>query len=715
MSFYLFLLLSLALNGVLCLFVRFRRYRLSLFLPLFGLAFVFPLQSFLGSVFFDSAPGVGDAPWILRLYCSSCLASTVLLAWFIQNFFRAGESRPAASFMRPPYSFALLLEACGILAAAACLVFPFCRQLRVTTGVLAVINPLGDGIVSVQLVIVVYSIYVLENTYRFAQEYQRKIARLSFLGLLVLLLFQLYFAGHLLLYRFLDRNMVVVAAVAYGVTYPVMLAGLLRYRLGTERISIPRNAVFSTVSLLLSGAAFTGVGLTVIVFKKLHLDFGYFEQTLLVFTLCLFAVLTIGSGTMRKRIATFMNNYFYTQKFDYREQFYNLHRSYMTGENVEMSLTEIIENMKYAAAADDAFIFLLNDADGNLYMHQNKESSTAPDCVIGGDSRIVRELSKSLLPMEIKPGPSSAAGKEDETDELLHSRLKADILFPVVNRGQLLGILALRTGKTARIGIEETALIEAFANSIGDVLFKNKVLTERVERKQFESFSHLSSFIVHDIKNQTATLSLLVGNAGKNLNNPDFQKSLLLSLQSCASSLTALVDKLKSPPRPDALTLRLLSVNAVVDRVIENSGMATLDTVALVLEKGAVPDIECDEESLFYTVKNLVVNALEAMNRRGTLSIVTGPLVPSDSRVLDRFDVGTDFLAPFRIYIMVSDTGCGMTRDFMEKKLFHPFATTKDKGIGIGLYQCKTLIEKMNGKILCRSEKGKGSDFCILL
>jgi hypothetical protein len=609
----------------------------------------------------------------------------------------------------------MLIGACGALAAVSCMVVPFCHRLWGAAGMLAVINPLGDGIISVQLVLVVYSIFVLENTYRFAQGYQRKIARLSFLGLFIVLVFQLYFSGHLLLYKFIDRRMVSIAAVAYGVTYPVLLAGLLRYRLGAERISIPRNAVFSTVSLLLSGAAFIGVGLTVIVFKKLKLDFGYFEQTLFIFTFCLFALLSIGSGTMRKRIARFMNNYFYSHKFDYREQFYNLHRSYMTGEDVENSMTEIIENMKYAVAADDAFIFLLNDADGHLYMHENKESSTAPDCVIGGDSRIVRELSRTLLPTEINRGPGSGAGEEDEADKLLRSRIKADVLFPVVNRRQLLGILALRIGKAAKIGIEEKALIEAFANSIGDVLFKNKVLTERVERKQFESFAHLSSFIVHDIKNQTATLSLLVGNAGKNLNNPDFQKSLLMSLQSCATNLAALVEKLKSPPRPDALTLKRLSVNTVVDRVVDNSGIATIETVSLVLKKGAVPDIECDEESLFYTVKNLVVNALEAMNKRGTLSIAAGPLGPADSQILGRFDVGMDFLTPYRLYVMVSDTGCGMTRDFMEKRLFHPFATTKDKGIGIGLYQCKTLIEKMNGKILCRSEPGKGSDFCILL
>jgi hypothetical protein len=289
------------------------------------------------------------------------------------------------------------------------------------------------------------------------------------------------------------------------------------------------------------------------------------------------------------------------------------------------------------------------------------------------------------------------------------------VIFPIVNRHNLLGILALRLGVKKRLDTEDAMLIEVFANSIGDVLFKNRVLTERVERKQFESFSHLSSFIIHDIKNQIATLSLLVSNAGKNINNPEFQKSLLASLQSCTNNLQRLVEKLKSPPKSDALKLKRLDVNAVIDKVVENTGISALGAVIFVFNKGPVSPIELDEESLFYTIKNLVANSLDAMNNRGTLTIASGQLRPPPAELLRLFDSGKEFFAAYGNYIMVSDTGLGMDREFMENKLFHPFATTKDKGIGIGLYQCKTLIEKMGGKIICRSELNRGTDFCILL
>jgi signal transduction histidine kinase len=56
-----------------------------------------------------------------------------------------------------------------------------------------------------------------------------------------------------------------------------------------------------------------------------------------------------------------------------------------------------------------------------------------------------------------------------------------------------------------------------------------------------------------------------------------------------------------------------------------------------------------------------------------------------------------------------------MSREFLEKNLFKPFQTTKKAGLGIGLFQCKMIVEAHRGKIEVESEEGKGSNFRILL
>jgi signal transduction histidine kinase len=66
-------------------------------------------------------------------------------------------------------------------------------------------------------------------------------------------------------------------------------------------------------------------------------------------------------------------------------------------------------------------------------------------------------------------------------------------------------------------------------------------------------------------------------------------------------------------------------------------------------------------------------------------------------------------------FVRVTDSGCGMSGSFIEKKLFRPFQTTKEKGLGIGLYQCKTIVEAHAGKLKVESVEGKGSDFTLYL
>jgi putative PEP-CTERM system histidine kinase len=648
------------------------------------------------------------------LFWATYFASAVLLNEFVSRFLRDRELTLPIAILgkRPPVSW--MFSAIGVMLFAACLFLPLVDYVDAAGGfTILKCNGTCSLLIFVHLIIVLYTLFILENTFRFSQEFQRKIARFCFIALALLLAYQVFFSSHVLLYKYCYKKLADISTVVYGVTFPVMLIGLLRYRLGSERVTVPRNAVYSTVTLFLAGAAFLGIGLTATVFKRFHLDFSYFGQALLVFSLCLFALLLVGSGGMRKRISQFINNRFYLYKYDYREQFFNLYRSYMTGEDLSGTLTEIIENMKYSVAADDAYIFLKNDIDGRFYMHENKERATASGFVIQGDGPLIRELSRSRSPV-FKEALDADADADAETRSL-QDMIHADMFFPITSRQRILGVLALRLRPKMKIDKEDLALITVFADSIGDVLVKNKVLTERVERKQFESFSHMSSFIIHDIKNQSSTLSLLAQNAKKNIVNPEFQKSLLTSLESCSVNLQHLVDKLKSPPKPQSLKMKPLDINSLVERVVENTGIATIGTVAYRFNRGNVPSAELDEESLFYALKNLVVNALEAMNNQGTLTITTGPLSTVPDELQRLFGPDKDFLGRYKIYVLISDTGKGMSAAFIETKLFHPFMTTKDKGIGIGLYQCKTLIETMGGKIICRSEENRGTRFCIVL
>jgi signal transduction histidine kinase len=104
-----------------------------------------------------------------------------------------------------------------------------------------------------------------------------------------------------------------------------------------------------------------------------------------------------------------------------------------------------------------------------------------------------------------------------------------------------------------------------------------------------------------------------------------------------------------------------------------------------------------EPERVEAVVENLVVNALEAMGAKG------GRLTVEARQEGDY------------VHLSVADTGVGMTEEFIRTRLFHPFATTKTKGIGLGLFTCKEVVEAHGGKLEVESRLGAGTRFRVVL
>jgi len=105
-----------------------------------------------------------------------------------------------------------------------------------------------------------------------------------------------------------------------------------------------------------------------------------------------------------------------------------------------------------------------------------------------------------------------------------------------------------------------------------------------------------------------------------------------------------------------------------------------------------------DGDRIENVIENLVLNALEAMSEKsGTLTIAG-----------EQTEDG-------RVVVSVSDTGVGMSRQFIENRLFHPFATTKKSGVGLGLYTCREVIQANGGSIEVSSIDGTGTTFRVML
>jgi signal transduction histidine kinase len=265
------------------------------------------------------------------------------------------------------------------------------------------------------------------------------------------------------------------------------------------------------------------------------------------------------------------------------------------------------------------------------------------------------------------------------------------------------GVEAIAQGKLDhRIELRSSDDLRPLADNLG---LMTKQLSEQIAReaetRQFQSFVRLSAILTHDLKNAIEALSLTVGNMERHFDNKEFRADAMKSVTGATDNLRALVQRLSDPvvtlsgehkrPRPVDLVPLLRRVIAMIaepargNHEIETKLPESL--FALV-----------DAERMQKVIENLVINALEAMTKeRGTLTIMAG--TTDDNKT----------------FFSVADTGEGMSPRFIEEKLYRPFATTKRKGVGLGLYTCREVVVANGGSITVDSREGAGTTFRVVL
>ena len=246
---------------------------------------------------------------------------------------------------------------------------------------------------------------------------------------------------------------------------------------------------------------------------------------------------------------------------------------------------------------------------------------------------------------------------------------------------------------------DETRVLADSVNLMTDQL-RDKIAHE-AETRQFESFMRISAMLTHDLKNAIASLSLLVSNMERQFHREEFRADAMNSLKLATDKLRALVSKLSDPvetlsgehkrPRPTNLV-------EMMRRVLDATAEQARSTHEIETRLPATLVAAVDADRMEKVMENLVINALEAMGaERGKLTIEAGD---EDAQ---------------HVFFSVADTGAGMTEEFQRTRLFHPFATTKRHGVGLGLYTCREIVRAHGGRIEVESKKGSGTCFRVVL
>jgi putative PEP-CTERM system histidine kinase len=261
-------------------------------------------------------------------------------------------------------------------------------------------------------------------------------------------------------------------------------------------------------------------------------------------------------------------------------------------------------------------------------------------------------------------------------------------------RKELVGFISCRAA--AGIGADVRFLIDSMSHQLALSLLSARQSEALLETRELASFSRVSSFVIHDVKNLISMLSMILQNAETKFGDLRFQQMTVDTLRGAQERMKRLIGRLTSPTKQADVPLSDCDLRQLVLDLAEDMKLSGQRKISVSLDFAELPPVRGDAERLRSVLSNLVINAIEAMPNGGELQI---------KGTADQINAWID----------VRDSGVGMTAEFVRDRLFRPFQTSKPSGLGIGLFQSKELVEQMGGKLTVRSAVGEGTCFRMRL
>jgi signal transduction histidine kinase len=256
---------------------------------------------------------------------------------------------------------------------------------------------------------------------------------------------------------------------------------------------------------------------------------------------------------------------------------------------------------------------------------------------------------------------------------------------------------------------EHTEILSMFANQAGLAIENANTYAELLDKmarlrsaqarmlhaENLATIGRMAAHVAHEIRNPLTTIGGFARSILKHPERPDRIQSSAEVIVEEVKRLESILSQVMDFSRPARPEFAPCDLGEMLKKTVAEQNQAMQGRgVALDLEiEPNVPVVQADGEKLKQVIINLVRNAAEAMTGGGAVELA-----------LRRAEGG--------VRIDVTDTGPGIAPKVLEK-IFSPFFTTKPDGTGLGLALSRKIVEDHGGKLLVRSEVGRGSTFTI--
>ncbi|MDP1569885.1 MAG: ATP-binding protein [Vicinamibacterales bacterium] len=254
--------------------------------------------------------------------------------------------------------------------------------------------------------------------------------------------------------------------------------------------------------------------------------------------------------------------------------------------------------------------------------------------------------------------------------------------------------------------------------SVGAALFfKDLTRVEQLEererlRDRLAAIGEMAAAVAHEIKNPLAGIEVMAGLLRRQVPEDRAAQALIADIISESKMANAIVQEMLDFVRPVRLQLDRTSVGlAIQNAVTMADGTPARGSISVRIDAAAdLPPIQGDRHQLVQVFTNLLTNAYEALEGRGSV-VITARLVTDE----EAGALPLDGLHPVpTVVVDVTDDGPGLDPALTDK-IFNPFFTTKPQGSGLGLAIVRKIVDAHDGRIDVASTPGRGTRFRVAL
>ena len=542
------------------------------------------------------------------------------------------------------------------------------------------------------VLLTVMGLVLTEQVYRSTRPEDRWAIKFLCLGLGGLFVYDFYLYANAALFNAMDAQVWAARGYVAALVTPLIAVSAARNPEWAAPVGLSRSMAFHTASLLGAGIYLLLMASAGYYLRLFGGEWGDVVQTVFIFAAAMLLVLLMFSGTLRARLRVFLSKHFFSYRYDYREEWLNFTRTLTEGQPGEQLCERAVEALARLLESPGGALWMREGHAGyqrashwNWADLQGAEPADSPFIQWLASKQWVVDLDEMKVRRDLYGDLDTPAWLQNADD--------AWLVVPLMLHDELLGFVVLKHSLgNVTFNWEVSDLLKVAARQAAAHLAQMRASNQLIVARQFESFNRTTTFVIHDLKNLIAQLSLLLANAEKHKHNPEFQADMLDTVENAVARMNKVLAQLRRGS--DAAEAQSVALADILNEAAASKQAFKLRPT-LELPPGSLR-VRAERDRLTRAIGHLLQNALEATPPTGQVTL-------------------RGFEASGQAMIEILDTGSGMDDEFIRTRLFQPFDSTKGAGMGIGAYECRETLRALGGNIEVDSTPGIGTRFRLSL